>query len=342
MRSGGRPSDDPENGWILRSQGQSRVRPASWQSRHTVSILVGDRTGLLIQGITGREASMMTQHMLRYGTRIVAGVTPGKGGRQVGPVPVFDTVRDALANAEAPIDTTLVYVPPASALAAVEEACAAGLRLIVVITERIPQRDVCRMLAVARAAGAEVVGPNSVGVITPGERVNVGPIGGDDPSRCYQPGRMGIISRSGGMTGECAWMMRQVGLGVSTAVSVGGDPIVGFSAADALRAFQADPDTDAVLLYAEPGTPYEEEAADLLLTGEFTKPLVAFLAGHFVDALPHGTMFGHTAAIVDEGRGLVSTKARRLREAGAVVVKNLNDIPGCAAKIAAARAELLR
>jgi succinyl-CoA synthetase alpha subunit len=302
-----------------------------------VSILIGEGTTLLIQGITGREASMVVPHMRRYGTHVAVGVTPGRGGQRASDVPIFDTVREALANAETPVNTTLVYVPPASALAAVEEACTAGLRLIVVITERIPQRDVCRMLAIAKAAGATVVGPNSVGVITPGARVKVGPIGGADPGRCYQPGRMGIISRSGGMTGECAWMMRRVGLGISTAVSVGGDPIIGFSAGDALRAFQADPDTDAVLLYAEPGTPYEEEAADLLLAGEFTKPLIAFLAGHFVDALPHGTMFGHTAAIVDDSRGLVGTKSRKLREAGALVVETLNDIPATVATIAEAR-----
>jgi succinyl-CoA synthetase alpha subunit len=204
----------------------------------------------------------------------------------------------------------------------------------VVITERIPLSDVCRMIAIAKDAGATVVGPNSVGIITPGARVKIGPIGGDEAERCYQPGRIGVISRSGGMTGECAWMMQRAGFGVSTAVSVGGDPIIGFSAADALRAFQDDPETDAVLLYAEPGTPYEEEAADLLRSRGFTKPLIAFLAGYFVDALPHGTMFGHTAAIVDNGHGLVGTKARKLREAGAWVVDTLNDIPAIVARIA--------
>lgn len=299
-----------------------------------MSILIGEETTLLIQGITGREASMVVPHMQRYGTRVAVGVTPGRGGQRLHGVPIFNTVREALVNAERPIDTTLVYVPPGSALAAVDEACAAGLRLIVVITERIPLRDVCRMLAIARDANATVVGPNSVGIITPRARVKVGPIGGDNAPRCYHPGRIGVISRSGGMTGECAWMLRHAGHGVSTAVSIGGDPIVGFSAADALRAFQADQDTDAVILYAEPGTPYEEEAAELMRAREFTKPLIAFLAGYFVDALPHGTMFGHTAAIVDDGRGLVSTKARKLREAGALVVERLNDIPATVARAA--------
>lgn len=301
-----------------------------------MSILIGEETTLLIQGITGREASMVVPHMQRYGTRVAVGVTPGRGGQRLGGVPIFNTVREALANAERPVNTTLVYVPPGAALAAVDEACAAGLRLIVVITERIPLRDVCLMVAIAKDAGSTIIGPNSVGIITPSARVKVGPIGGDDAARCYQPGRIGVISRSGGMTGECAWMMRRAGHGVSTAVSVGGDPIIGFSAADALRAFQVDPDTDAVLLYAEPGTPYEEEAADLLRSREFTKPLIAFLAGYFVDALPHGTMFGHTAAIVDDGRGLVSTKARKLREAGALVVESLNDIPATVARMAEA------
>lgn len=290
-----------------------------------MSILVDERTAVLIQGITGREASMVTAHGLRYGTRVVAGVTPGRRGQRVHGVPVFDTVREAVATVGT-VGATVVYVPPASALAAVREAVDAAIPLIVVMTERIPQRDVCTLLALARLAGSVVVGPNSVGIITPRARVKLGAIGGDAPQRCFQPGRIGIISRSGGMTGECAWLMRRAGLGVSTAISVGGDPVVGCSPAEVLRMFESDEETDAVFLWAEPGTPYEEDAAAFVKAGGFTKPLVAFLTGAFVDSLPAGTVFGHTAAIVDERRGLVATKRLALQDAGVLVVDSLNQI----------------
>ena len=295
-----------------------------------MSILIGKSTTVLIQGITGREASMVTGHTVRYGTRVVAGVTPGRAGSHVHGVPVYGTVREALDRV-GEIPVSLVYVPPASALAAVREACDAAIPLIVVMTERVPQHDVTAMLAIGRRAGSKIVGPNSVGVITPGARVKVGAIGGDSPDRCFRPGRIGIISRSGGMTGECAWLIGRAGLGVSTAISVGGDPIIGLSPADVLRMFEADEETDAVFLWGEPGTPYEEEAAALVADGGFTKPLVAFLAGRFMDALPSGTMFGHTAAIVESGRGLVARKHAALTSAGVVVVDRLNEIPGAVA-----------
>jgi succinyl-CoA synthetase alpha subunit len=296
-----------------------------------VSILIDASTNVLMQGITGREASMVTGHSLRYGTRIVAGVTPGKGGQDVCGVPVFNSVHEALAGGGVLVTATVVYVPPVAALAAVHEACAAGIRLILVMTERVPQRDVCAMVQMAAEARVTLVGPNSVGIITPRHRVKLGAIGGDAPDRCFSPGTVGIISRSGGMTGECAHLLRRAGLGVSTALSVGGDPMVGLSPAEALRLFERDPETSAVLMWGEPGTPYEEEAADLVRGGGFTKPLVAFIAGEFVDRLPQGTVFGHTAVIVRGEGGRVTTKRRRLREAGVVVPDTLNQIPAAIA-----------
>lgn len=290
-----------------------------------MSILINEGTTVLIQGMTGREATMVTGHSVQYGTRVVAGVTPGKGGCRVHDIPVYGTVREAL-NDVGHVSVSLVYVPPANALAAVLEACEADIPLMVVMTERVPLHDVTSMLAMARSCGSKIVGPNSVGLITPGARVKVGAIGGDAPDRCFRPGRIGIISRSGGMTGECAWLMSRVGLGVSTAISVGGDPIIGLSPADALRMFEEDEGTDAVFLWGEPGTPYEEEAAALVASGGFTKPLVAFLAGYFIDSLPSGTVFGHTAAIVEDGKGLVATKRAALQDAGVVVVDTLNGI----------------
>jgi succinyl-CoA synthetase alpha subunit len=289
-----------------------------------MAILVDKNSKIVIQGITGREASMVTKHALAYGTKIVAGVTPGKEGQNVEGVPVFDTLKRACKEFE--INTSVVYVPPAFACDAVMEAIGNGIALIVIMTERIPQQDAVRFLAAAKQNNCTIVGPNSVGVITPEDKVKLGAIGGDNAERCFSSGSVGVISRSGGMTAECAWMVKQAGFGVSTCVSIGGDAFIGSPPKKILSMFEDDPITKAVVMWGEPGTRYEEDVAEFVNNKEFTKPLIAYIAGRFVEEMPEGTVFGHAASIIEGDSGKPSIKMARLREAGCHVVENFNDI----------------
>lgn len=289
-----------------------------------MAILVNKNSRIVIQGITGREASMVTKHALAYGTKIVAGVTPGKEGQRVEGVPVYDTLKRA--SEECRIDTAVVYVPPAFAYDAVMEAIGNQIPLIVIITERIPQQDVIRFLSAARQTKCTIVGPNSVGVITPEDKVKLGAIGGDKPERCFVPGSLGIISRSGGMTAECAWMVKRAGFGVSTCVSIGGDTFIGSSPKKILGMFEDDPKTEAVVMWGEPGTRYEEDVAEFIKKKGFSKPLIAYMAGRFVEEMPEGTVFGHAASIIEGGSGRPSKKMAALRDSGCHVAENFNDI----------------
>jgi succinyl-CoA synthetase alpha subunit len=287
--------------------------------------LINASTRLLIQGITGREARMVTRHMLAYGTNVVSGVTPGRGEQTVADVPVYDTVRQAF-DATRP-NASLVSVPPAATLDAVLEAINAGIPLIVIATEGIPQHDVMLMLEQADRHGTVIIGPNSVGVIRPGDGVKIGAIGGEHPERAFVAGRIGVISRSGGMTSEIGLTLRIAGLGVSTAISVGGDALIGSTPETLLEGFQSDPGTDAVVLFGEPGTRFEEDVAERIASREFTKPLVALIAGEFTEHLPAGTAFGHAAAIIEGDAGRPSSKRAALETAGALVASSLDDIP---------------
>ncbi len=186
--------------------------------------------------------------------------------------------------------------------------------------------DTAKMLAYAREKGATLIGPNSVGIISPGHRLKVGAVGGDRPERCFSPGRVGVISRSGGMTAECSWMVKRAGYGVSTSVSIGGDPLIGTPPGKLMRLFEEDIETDAVLLFGEPGTAFEEEAAGMVARGDFKKPLIALIAGRFTEGLPEGTVFGHAASIISGGRGRPSDKAAALKEAGALVAESFNEL----------------
>jgi succinyl-CoA synthetase alpha subunit len=289
-----------------------------------MAILIDRNSRIAIQGITGREASMVTKHALNYGTRIMAGVTPGKEGQDVEGVPVYDTLKRAVLDLG--IDTSVIYVPPAFACDAVMESIGNGIKMILIITERIPRHDVVKFLKTANEENVTVVGPNSVGIINPEDRVKLGAIGGDNPSRCFVPGEVGVISRSGGMTAECSWTVKRAGFGVSTSVSIGGDPLIGSSPKEMLMLFEADPRTRAVILWGEPGTRYEEEVAEFIEEGGFTKPLIAYVAGRFVESMPEGTIFGHAASIVEGKSGRPSTKIRRLSDAGVHVVQKFDDI----------------
>lgn len=289
-----------------------------------MAILVNKDSKIVIQGITGREASMVTKHALAYGTKIVAGVTPGKEGQDVEGVPVYDTLKRACQEKE--LNTSVIYVPPAFAYDAVMEAIGNCIKLIVVITERIPRHDVAKFLLAAKEAKCTVIGPNSVGVITPEDRVKLGAIGGDNVDRCFVPGVVGVVSRSGGMTAECSWMVKRAGFGISTSVSIGGDPLIGSPPKVILGMFEEDPKTKAVVMWGEPGTNYEEDVADFQKNGGFTKPLIAYIAGRFVEEMPEGTVFGHAASIIEGGMGKPSTKIAKLRDAGCHVANNFNDI----------------
>ena len=289
-----------------------------------MAILVDRNSRIAIQGITGREASMVTKHALAYGTTILAGVTPGKQGQEVEGVPVYDTLKRACEEHQ--INTSVVYVPPAFASDAVMEAIGNGVKLIIIITERIPRHDVAKFLLAAQEADCTIIGPNSVGIITPEDRVKLGAIGGDNVERCFVPGEVGVISRSGGMTAECSWMVKRAGFGVTTSVSIGGDPLIGSPPKTILAMFEKDPKTKAVVLWGEPGTGYEEEVAEFITDGGFTKPLVAYIAGRFVEEMPEGTVFGHAASIIEGAMGRPSTKMKKLRDAGCHVAENFNGI----------------
>jgi succinyl-CoA synthetase alpha subunit len=288
-----------------------------------MAILVDKNSKIVIQGITGREASMVTKHALAYGTKILAGVTPGKEGQDVEGIPVYDTLKRACQVRE--LNTSVVYVPPAFAYDAVMEAIGNGIKLILIITERIPRHDVAKFLLAAREANCSIVGPNSVGIINPEDRVKLGAIGGDNVERCFVPGEVGIISRSGGMTAECSWMVKKAGFGVSTSVSIGGDPLIGSPPKAILSLFEKDPKTKAVVMWGEPGTSYEEDVADFIKEGGFTKPLIAYIAGRFVEQMPEGTVFGHAASIIEGGMGKPSDKMEKIRDAGCYVADNFND-----------------
>ncbi len=289
-----------------------------------MSILVNENTQVVVQGITGREGSFVAGAMLKYGTKVVAGVTPGKGGEQVHGIPVYDTLKQAL-DAHPGINASLIYVPPLSAKDAAIEAISKGIKLINVITERVPVHDVADMHSYAIKQGVRIVGPTSVGILTP-KQCKLGPIGGTDPDFQFHPGRIGIISKSGSMTSETAWILAQAGLGISTALSVGGDIIACSTFADLLPLFEADPDTDAVVMFGEPGGVYEEQAAKLVKDGGFTKPLVAFIAGKFADLMPSGIPFGHAGAIMERGMGSPHAKIETLRASGVLVANVHHEI----------------
>jgi succinyl-CoA synthetase alpha subunit len=270
-----------------------------------MSILVNKDTRLLVQGITGGEGTFHTEQMIAYGTKVVGGVTPGKGGTEHLGVPVFDTVRQAVEQTGA--DASVIFVPPAFAADGVMEAAEAGLSLIVCITEGIPALDMARAKKVVLEKGARLIGPNCPGVITPGE-AKVGIM----PGFIHRPGRVGILSRSGTLTYEAVGQLGAVGLGQSTAVGIGGDPVIGSTFTDLLKLFAEDDGTDAVILIGEIGGNAEQEAAAWI--GEhLDKPVVSFIAGQ---TAPPGRRMGHAGAIISGGGGTAAEKMTALKEAG--------------------------
>ena len=289
-----------------------------------MSILIDRDTRVLVQGATGTQARFDIRYCLDYGTRIVAGVTPGRGGESVEGLPVFNTVRAAVAATGA--NASAVYVPARGVKDAVLEAVDAGIRVLACFAENVPRHDAAAAVAAARAAGARIVGFNTNGVISPG-RCKLGGIGGDRAGEIYAPGRIGVCSRSGGMSAEICWMLSRAGLGAFTCVSMGGDPIVGMRMVEVLEMFEADPETDACIIFGEPGGTHELEVAEALREGRLRKPVIALIAGQFQENYPLGVSFGHFAAVIKGENDSASAKRRLLVEAGARVAGSLEEMP---------------
>jgi succinyl-CoA synthetase alpha subunit len=294
-----------------------------------MSILLTRDTTFIVQGITGREAVNLTRECLDYGSRIVGGVTPGRKGREVHGVPVFDTVAQAVEHHGGPIDGSVVTVPPAFTKDAVFEAILNGIKLVVVVTERIPRGDVAQMVELADLNGARIIGPNCLGLIVPGV-CKMGGIGGPakDAAKAYQPGPVGVMSRSGGMTTEISSSLTQAGLGVSTAVSIGGDAIIGSTYAELMPYFEADEETRAIVIYTEPGGRMEAQLSEWVKEHDSRLPIVAFMAGKFMDDEEmKGMSFGHAGTIVEGVEDTATEKIARLEAAGIRVVERIDEIP---------------
>ena len=281
-----------------------------------MSILVNSNTRLLVQGITGKEGTFHTEQMLVYGTPVVAGVTPGKGGQVHLGIPVFNTVEEAKESTGC--NTSIIFVPPKFSSAAIMEAADSGIDLVICITEGIPEADMVKAKNHLRKTGTQLVGPNCPGVITPGE-AKVGIM----PGFIHTPGSIGVISRSGTLTYEAVDQLTKVGLGQSTCIGIGGDPIIGSTFIDLLSLFAVDENTEGVVLIGEIGGSAEEEAAQWTIDNNFDKPIVAFIAGQ---TAPPGRRMGHAGAIVAGGKGTAAEKMKALTDAGITVVESPADI----------------
>jgi succinyl-CoA synthetase alpha subunit len=290
-----------------------------------MSILIDKNTRVLCQGITGKVGQFHTKGCREYGTQMVGGVTPGKGGETVEGVPVFDTVSEAVEKTGA--DATMIFVPPAFTADAILEAVDAGIKVVIAITEGVPVLDMVRVYEVVQRSNSRLVGPNCPGVITP-DQCKIGIM----PGYIHKPGPVGVMSRSGTLTYEAVWQLTNLGLGQSTCVGLGGDPIVGMSFIDLLALYEADPATEAIMMMGEIGGTAEEEAA-AFVREHVTKPVAAFIAGR---AAPPGKRMGHAGAIISGGKGTATEKIAALEAAGIEVAESPADM-GTAMKRAIAR-----
>jgi len=289
-----------------------------------MSIIIGKDTRVVVQGITGNEGRFHTTAMLGYGTRIVAGVTPGKGGQKVQDIPVYNTVNEAVGNHGANI--SVIFVPARFAQSAVLEAIDAGIKTLVVITELIPQKDAIEFIAKANEKGVTIVGPNTPGVINPSHKVHIGVM----PAHIFQPGTVGMVSRSGTLTYEIAWHISHAGLGQSTCVGLGGDAIVGLDFISVLEMFEGDEETRGVVLIGEIGGNMEELATQYIREKKYAKPVVAYIAGR---AAPPEKRMGHAGAIISGNVGTAKSKIDSCTAAGIPVAEKPSDIPSLLLKI---------
>jgi succinyl-CoA synthetase alpha subunit len=291
-----------------------------------MSILINKNTSFIIQGITGREAVSLTRENLEYGANIIGGVTPGRAGRDIYGVTVFDCVRDVV-EAKGQPEGSIVSVPPKFTKDAVFEALENGIKIIVIVTENIPRKEVAQMVELANLRGARIIGPNCLGLISPGE-AKMGGVGGPvaNTRQAYTKGNIGVMSRSGGMTTEIASTLTAAGLGQSTCVSIGGDAIVGTTYSELMPFFEADPETHAIAIYSEPGGRMEAELAEWVKVNNSRLPIVAFMAGRFMDEM-QGMRFGHAGTIVEGKEDTTADKIERMEAAGISVAERIEEIP---------------
>ncbi len=288
-----------------------------------MAVLIDENTKVLVQGITGREGNARTRFMLDYGTKVLCGTTPGRGGTEVWGVPVYDTIREAV-EAHGQINASVTFVPGPQVKEAVVEAIEAGIELVVVPAERVPLHDSLEMITLARRKGTHILGPGSLGLLS-ADKAAIGWLGGAEEfaREIFKPGPVGVMSRSGGQTSTVVWSLMKAGIGITTAMHVGAEPIIGLSFAEILPLFEADEETRAVVLFGEIGTVAEEEAAEIVKEGRFNKPLVAYIAGR---TLPSGMRFSHASAIIERGRGTAESKIGALEAVGAHVVERPEEI----------------
>lgn len=289
-------------------------------------LLLPKTARILGQGITGAEGSTSLPGMLKYGTNIVAGVTPGKGGQNLDGIPIFNTVKEAIAEIGM-VDGSVQFVPPIYSKMAVVEAIDAGIKFTLIGAEKVPTRDAAIMFEYAKRYNTNIIGPSSVGLISPHNKIKIGSIGGNDPDRVFVDGNIAVISKSGGMTSEMGLLLKNHGMGVSWAVGIGGDRIIATDFVDFILELEKDEKTKVSLIFGELGGTYEERLGEYVKSGKIKKPVVAFIAGEFTTSLPNDVQFGHAGAIIEGTRGLPSEKRRVLKESGVYVAENFDDIP---------------
>lgn len=295
-----------------------------------MTIILDEKTRVLIQGITGREGSARARFMLEYGTKVVAGVTPDRGGTNVWSIPVYNTVKEAI-EAKGFFDATVTFVPGPIVKSAVVEAIDSGIKTIIMPVERVPLLDILEILTIGKKNKVTIIGPGSLGIISP-EKAVAGWIGGSEEMarEVFRPGSIGVLSRSGGQTTTICWALLQQGLGVSTAINIGSEPVVGMNFAELLPLFEKDNQTEGVAMFGEIGTVAEEEAAEIITEGLYKKPLVAYISGAFAQP---GMRFSHASAIIERGRGSAQSKIQALKDAGVYVVDKPEELGKTMAKI---------
>jgi succinyl-CoA synthetase alpha subunit len=300
-----------------------------------MSILIDQTKRVIVQGITGREGSARTKLMLEYGTNVVGGCTPGRGGQEVHGLPVFDSVEEAKAKL-GEIGVSVIFVPAPRVKGAAIEAIEAGVPLLALIADRVPLYDVLEICENAEVSGAQFVGPNTVGVMSPGKAV-LGMMGGNAKTarEWFHAGPVGIVSRSGGLSASTGYYVCQTGIGISTICHVGGDSVIGLTLPEVVEKFESDDETELIVMLGEIGGSQEERVADLIEAGKITKPVVAYIGGK---AAQSGTRYSHAGAIVEGGRGTWQGKVDRLRHVGAHIVEQFSDIPAAVAQMIGDRA----
>ena len=291
--------------------------------------IITTQTTVLVQGITGNEGARATEEMIASGISVVAGVTPGKGGKTIHNVPVYDSVQEAIAQHE--VNTSVIYVPPLMVYDAAMEAMYNGITTLLIITENVPVRDTALLCAYAQQHGICIVGPSSIGVLDT-RLGKLGSIAKPGEQGIYTKGSIGIISKSGGMCAETALVLSQAGYGQSSVVGIGGDQIMGISYADLLPLFEQDADTEAIVIYGEIGGGYEEELAEYVAKHTPKKPILAYISGQFAETLPRSMALGHAGAIIEDGKGKAVDKKAALQKAGVIVVDFHYEIPAALKK----------